>query len=210
MYWLKSLPRTQLGAALLALILSMAFLGDATAFTMPPLFKGLDKTQDVLDADAEFVADALKNHGNDPVRAAERWIDFGWEAINAVDGEAAVRRLNQAFLIRPDAPGIRYGLMIATHVRGDPPEVTDELYELAVGVMSEDDVHIAHMDYAMIVAERGELEQAITIVRREADTESPDIGSLEFLARLCNATGDSQCFEETMERFQSRRLEVGQ
>ena len=199
----------RIGVLAAALALFVAAHGpQAEPFAMPPLYEGLEKTAEVLEADAAFVAKALASHGNDPVRAAQTWIDIAWEAIGNGDGETAVRRLNQAYLIRPNEPGVPFGLMIATHVRGDDPEVTDRFYAQSLEAMTPAAQKFAHMDYARILGERGDFPAAISTVRLEADQPQPDIRALELLMHLCNGIGDHQCFEEANMRFWERREEV--
>lgn len=140
----------------------------------------MEKNPTQLAADRVLVARALSAHDGDAVVAAQRWVAMGWAAIGANNPEDAVRRFNQAFLIDPTNPSLAYGLMIATHIRGDDFGVVDGLYDDAQASMPETDVHFLHIDYAQILMQRGALTRAVEVLnpyRNEA-------GAAELLRHL--------------------------
>jgi len=147
---------------------------------MPPFYRGMEKGPTLLAADGAFLQRALQSHDGDAVAAAQSWVGLAWAEINEGDAETAVRRFNQAFLLDPTNPGLAYGLMIATHLRGDDFAVVDGLYEEALAALPPDDQQFAQVDYAQILVMRGEVARAVEIL----DPYKDDPRAAEILAHI--------------------------
>ena len=155
---------------ILAFMLTLcAGLAAAQEGVMPPFYRGVEKGATLLAADAAFIQRALESHEGDAAAAAQTWVGMAWGEINIGDGESAVRRFNQAYLLDPANPGLAYGMMIATHLRGDEFAVVDGLYAEALAAMPEVDRHFAHIDYAQILVMRGEAERAVALIEPYKD-----------------------------------------
>ncbi|MEX0970173.1 MAG: hypothetical protein WD046_07000 [Paracoccaceae bacterium] len=155
-------------------ILTFAFLAFATISfaqdaVVPPFYRGMEKTVAQVAADRVLVERALLEHDGDAEAAGQSWANMGWAAIGAGDAETAVRRFNQASLIDATNHGLAYGLMIATHIRGDDFAVVDGLYAEALAAMPEADQHFAHIDYAQILMQRGDLAHAVEVLNPYKD-----------------------------------------
>ncbi|MGR3724608.1 hypothetical protein LGT41_0013695 [Abyssibius alkaniclasticus] len=151
------------------IILTFVFLAFATAslaqdMAVPPFYRGMEKTQTQLAADRVLIERALSAHDGDAVAAGQRWAGMAWAAIGAANAEDAVRRFNQAWLIDPTNPGLAYGLMIATHLRGDDAAVVDGLYAEALAAMPDADRKFVQVDYAQILMQRGDLARAVEVL----------------------------------------------
>lgn len=147
---------------------------------MPVFFRGMVKTQTQLAADATLIDRAMQSHDGDRVAAAQTWAGMGWTAIAGGDGEQAVRRFNQAFLLDPANPGLAYGMMIAAHIRGDSADIVDGLFAEAQAAMPPEEHKFVFVDYAQILIQRGELGRAVEVL----DPYKTDPRALEILHSL--------------------------
>ncbi len=91
-----------------------AQLGRAT-----PIWEGIEKSESELVADQELIKKSLEFTKGDATLAAQYAVRTAWERISKGDPDGAIRRLNQAWLIKPDLSDIYWGFAIATHIRGD-------------------------------------------------------------------------------------------
>ncbi|WP_028467598.1 hypothetical protein [Nisaea denitrificans] len=128
-----------------------------------PMFGNIQKTQEMLDADAAFRA-SVKQKGYTDEQAYEHFVKRGWQYFNSGDLGGAVRRFNQAWLLMPEKSSAYHGFALARVVQQAPLSEIDQLFEIA---LSKEDLSAGTLsDYARFLNLSGRPRHAITQAER--------------------------------------------
>ncbi len=91
-----------------------------------PLYGEVPKSVEEKAIDERFIADSIKISGTRDA-AYEAIIKRGWEALDQRDLAVAMKRFNQASLLKPKEAGVFWGLAVTTAQQGDFKK-SDELF----------------------------------------------------------------------------------
>lgn len=121
---------------LLKILLPLAMLAPQIAHaqleTRPtPMWEGVEKSDADKANDEKLVKDVLKLTKGDRTQAATVIVRLGWDEIAGGRPNEAVRRFNQAWLIKPDMADIFWGYAVATHIRGDDLDKVERWFDEA-------------------------------------------------------------------------------
>jgi Tfp pilus assembly protein PilF len=173
-------------ALLTAVFLGCSLLG-ASAAEMP-LWEGVTKTPDMLAADKAFIEAAGKQANGDLTAASQASIDKGWDAFGKGDLDAAIRHLNQAWLLDPNNGNIYWAFAVLTHSRGDGTSVSDQWFAEAERLMPDNGRVLT--DHGRALDEAGEPQRARTYFEKALAMNPNDVVAHLGMARVLTALGD--------------------
>ncbi|TGE18034.1 tetratricopeptide repeat protein [Hymenobacter elongatus] len=107
-----------------------------------PRYGGLLKSPQQLEADKQFVAEAVQRYGN-PQAAARAHVTFGWHYLATGHPPTAIKCFNQAWLLDSTAAGVYYGFSAYLRQASRPAEATQ--YEQMA--RRHDTGHVALLEY---------------------------------------------------------------
>lgn len=161
-----------------------------------PTWKGVTKTAAQKQADKTFIEAVRKKTDGDLNVGAQRAIMLGWQFIAKGDVENAIRRFNQAWLLKPDRGDVYWGFAVATGNRGDPIQDVEGWFSLAEEIIGPE--HRLYSDWGRTLEQRGEADQAIPVflmaIDLNGENPEPHIG----LVRAYLAIGDKTGAEKHM------------
>jgi tetratricopeptide (TPR) repeat protein len=86
-----------------------------------PRYGGLTKTAAQLEADAQFLAQSLRQYGTAHA-AMQAHVNFGWHYLATDHAPTAIKRFNQAWLLDSTAADVYYGFSAYLQQQGQPEE----------------------------------------------------------------------------------------
>lgn len=86
-----------------------------------PRYAGLTKTAAYLEADEQFLAQALRTYGTAQA-AMQAHVNFGWHYLATNQAPTAIKRFNQAWLLDSTAADVYYGFSAYLRQQGQPEE----------------------------------------------------------------------------------------
>lgn len=147
---------------LIASITALLSMGTAFAQSLPinqlPMYGEREKTVEMKNADAEFIA-AVEKQGLTRPEAAKRAIQTGWSYWANRDLATAMSRFNQAWLLDPENGNAYHGFALVTSARGGAPNDVERLFQLAVSEKNVDEV--AFVDYGRFLWTQKQLENSL-------------------------------------------------
>lgn len=171
-----------------------------------PLWEGMQKNAQMLEADKTLIENIRKANNSDLRVGAKRAIELGWQAFENKDFETAIRRFNQAWLLDPENPAIYWGFALVTHMRGEPLETverwfaeTEKRIPSAVPLLS---------DHGRILEERNEDKRAVEYFSRALAIDPDYVEAHVGMARLAQKAGDLAGYELHMKAIANARKKV--
>jgi len=154
-----------------------------------PYWQGTEKSQIDIRDDTQFVEKALALNGGDRRKAAEQALSLAGTALGEGDGNTAVLRLNQAWLIDPDYAPIYWAMAVAVHMRGDDTAEVERQFEKAEKRNGRDARLLA--DHGRAMEERDELTKARSLfeeaLRLSPDYPVPHVGMISIARKTDDA-----------------------
>lgn len=141
-----------------------------------PYFGFLPKTPAQIEADREFV-EAIDRSGTGRDASADISIAQAWQAIGSGRFDIAARRLNQAWLLRPDRSEITHFFAIIVQERFNDSDRAIALFEAAARLSGP--LPTLPADHASLLLAVGRPADAIPLFR-QAVRESPDWAIVRF------------------------------
>ncbi len=129
-----------------------------------PMWEGITKNEQQLEADKQLLADARKAGGGSLGQATYRAIQLGWQFVAQGDPDMAIKRFNQAWLFEPDNPDIHWGFAVATAIQGAPLTTVERHFKKAESLKKNDPALLA--DHGRILQQRGENGLAIGLFKK--------------------------------------------
>lgn len=163
-----------------------------------PRWEGIEKTEKMLAADAEFV-ETVRAYPGGFAAGAQQAIKLGWEAVGRGEPDLSIQRCNQAFLLEPERPDIAWCYAIATHVRGDPLSEVERWFDEVEERLPE--VAALKSDRGRILDERGKPKRALTYFQKALALDPDHREALIGLARVSKQLGDERTAQDAMERL---------
>lgn len=122
----------RLAVVFLGLFLTVgAALADSLSANQLPMYGERQKTQEMKNADAAFIA-SIEKQGLSREESAKQVVRSGWSYWAKHDLATAIARFNQAWLLDPENGNAYHGFALVTSVRGGAPSEVEQFFQLAV------------------------------------------------------------------------------
>ena len=190
----------------------VAIFGTAFADSLPinqlPMYGGREKTTEMKNADAAFVA-SIKKQGLSRQEGAKQAVKSGWSYWAKRDFSNAMSRFNQAWLLDPENGDAYHGFALATSVRGGTPNEVESLFQLAVSKSKVDPV--AFVDYGRFLWTQKQLEKSLAQLDRALQLSSTARNARSNTAFVYYLKGDvgSACTWARDAQKNGDELEIG-
>ncbi|MBU1041600.1 MAG: hypothetical protein KKF77_10930 [Proteobacteria bacterium] len=111
------LRRALLSVLFLVLCAASGFAQPSKPDNTLPMFGGVTRGECFLEADKKLIEDVTKQFGSRE-KAAEKAVQLGWQYYYRGDGNTAMKRFNQAWLLAPENPDAFWGFGVVMGSRG--------------------------------------------------------------------------------------------
>lgn len=147
---------------LIASTAALLTFGTAFADSLPtnqlPMYGEREKTAEMKNADAAFVA-SIEKQGLSRQEGAKQVIQSGWSYWAKRDLATAMSRFNQAWLLDPENGNAYHGFALVTSVRSGTPSEVERLFQLAVS--KPNIAPVAFVDYGRFLWTQKQLEKSL-------------------------------------------------
>jgi thioredoxin-like negative regulator of GroEL len=157
-----------------------------------PMYGGIEKTPAMKEADAQFIAEAIKIGGTRQAAAAQL-ADRGFAAFMAGDYRGAMRRLNQAWLLDNQQAGAYHGFALVVLSRDNDIAGATAMFTQAVGLPSARPGTFGDFGRFLMMTKRPAEARPILERGRAMDAENADIAALLTLAYLDTGANEQGC-----------------
>ena len=188
-----------LAISILLILMFWSGIAHAQLGHAAPMWEGYEKTESDLAADEELIKKSLELTNGDATLAAQYAVGAAWERIGKGDPDGAIRRFNQAWLLKPDLPDIFWGFGIATHIRGDDLADVERWFARVEGQIQVS----ARMstDYGRVLEER-QLPKRARPLFEQALALDPNYKQAHFgMIRVAEALGDDELARKHQEIY---------
>lgn len=173
-----------------------------------PMWKGVEKSADDIANDAKLVEQALEVSNGDARAAAIAMAQTGWEQIGNGQPDDAIRRLNLAWLVKPDLPEIFWGFAVASHIRGDETAAVEALFSGTQGALDTNPQYLT--DRGRILEERQLPNEARPWFEKALAMNEGYAPAHFGMMRVAMAAGDKELEDKHRTRFETLMEEQSQ
>jgi len=164
-----------------------------------PMWEGVEKSEADKENDKKFIQQVMELTKGDEAAAASGVVQLGWQQIGKGKPNEAIRRFNQAWLIKPDLPDIFWGYGVATHVRGDETEMVVRWFEKAFNGLRENSQFLA--DRGRVLEERKFPERARFWFQAALKINPEYVPAHVGMMRAADALGDKELENKHREKL---------
>lgn len=112
------------------LLAAVAASADPLPMNQLPMYGGHAKTEEMKNADADFIA-SIEKQGLSRAEGAKQMLKQGWAAWGKRDMATAMARFNQAWLLDPENGNVYHGFALVLALRDDPSSDVEGMFRLA-------------------------------------------------------------------------------
>jgi len=152
------MKRYWLVASIAALLTFNTAFADSLPTNQLPMYGEREKTAEMKNADAAFIA-SIEKQGLSRQEGAKQVIQSGWSYWAKRDLATAMSRFNQAWLLDPENGNAYHGFALVTSVRGGTPRDVERLFQLAVSKPNV--APVAFVDYGRFLWTQKQLEKSL-------------------------------------------------
>lgn len=152
------MKRLWIAIAASLLLTAAAASADPLPTNQLPMYGGRVKTEEMKNADADFIA-SMEKQGLSRAEGARQMLKLGWTAWSKRDMATAMARFNQAWLLDPENGNVYHGFALVSAVRGDAPSDVERLFRLATSKRTVDAE--AFVDYGYFLAMEKRLDASL-------------------------------------------------
>ena len=165
-----------------------------------PLYRGVDKTPDMLKADQDFIA-SVKQLGWSRAKGSEVSWRHGWIALQAGDYTTAARRMNQAWLLDPSNANTFDALGVIAYRRDHDAARAEELFRQSLA--AREPGHCANTEWGRMLLAEERPAEAVAHLRLGTDESCRSLEARKMLIIALDAAGDkrSACAEAKRYKF---------
>ena len=128
-----------------------------------PMWEGVKKTTSQQAADKAFLRHMKKLTRGNMAVGARNAIKKGWQFVAKRNPDMAIKRFNQAWLMKPNNPNIHWGFAIATFMQGAPLSVVEKHFKKAERRLKK---AALYSDHGRILGERKKYKKAIIYFKK--------------------------------------------
>ncbi|HUW50850.1 MAG TPA: hypothetical protein VMV75_07515 [Sulfuricella sp.] len=198
-YWLFS--------SIIALLTFGTAFADSLPINQLPMYGEREKTVEMKNADATFIA-SIEKQGLSRQEGAKQVVQSGWSYWAKRDLATAMSRFNQAWLLDPENGNAYHGFALVVSVRGGTPSEVEHLFQLATSKPNVDPV--AFVDYGRFLWTQKQLEKSLAQLNKAlqlsptARNARSNISFVHYLkgdaASACNWAKDAQKNGDELEK----------
>ena len=152
-----------------------------------PLFRGVGKTPDILQADADFIA-AVGKQGYSRHEGSRIAAQRGWQALNTPDYTLAAKSFNEAWLLDPKNGDAVYGFGMVAAYRDKNSALAEDYFRQSIAIMGE--WGCARVEYGKLLLNENRVAEAIPLLRAAADGRCKQADARSLLVIALDTTGD--------------------
>lgn len=134
-----------------------------------PMYGGIEKTEAMKKADAEFIA-KIESMGVTREEGAERVINNAWVYFFRRDLPGAMSRFNQAWLLDPENGDAYHGFAVVMAERGDPAAEVEKYFRMATAKPKVGPT--AFVDYARFLSIQGRFDESLVHGKKALEISS--------------------------------------
>ena len=150
-------------ASIAALLAFGAAFADSPPVNQLPMYGEREKTPEMKNADAAFLA-SFEKQGISRQEGAKQVLQSAWSSWVKRDFATATSRFNQAWLLDPENGNAYHGFAVVVSVRGGTPTEVERLFQLAVSKPNVDAV--AFVDFGRFLWTQKQLEKSMVQLNR--------------------------------------------
>jgi tetratricopeptide (TPR) repeat protein len=152
------MPKLTAIAAFLAMICFAPAKADPLPVNQQPMYGGVEKTNAMKRADAEFIA-RIESMGVTRAEGARKIIDNAWAYFFKGDVASAMSRFNQAWLLDPENGDAYHGFAVVMAQRGEPAAAAEKFFRIAISKPKVGPT--AYVDYARFLSLEGRFDESL-------------------------------------------------